>query len=580
MKPSIRLGLAVSAVGLLAWSTWGPPNAARRLGAAQRESVSVEPDEPPINDAQPKPDALCQQPTIAGPLEYDPRLIQPLVDEARSRGNARRGAMLFASPHFACISCHRVGQQGGATGPDLSNIGKTQTPEQVVESLLWPKRQVKPEFSAHLVLTTDGKQHQGYKVSESPEELVLLDPSNGVKEKIKLADIEERREVGTLMPDGLSTAMTAVERRDIVRFLTDLGRDSALAGLVRTLSHEPASFPFNKEPLHPEQWPNRAHFVNRDRLYDFYAKEAEYFRQQPDVPLILPEYPGLDGGAFGHWGNQNEETWADDRWNSTNLGSLLAGIFRGPGVTVPKGVCVRLGDQQELSACFNPQTLQYEAVWKGGFVKFSRVRHGFMDGMIQDGTPVPFEKSPRTDRPFVYHGFYRHGPRVVFAYRIGDVEYLDSPWVEQGKFVRTVAPADKHPLAASLGKGPVQWPQEIETRGHLGQVSPYAIDNITIPFENPWRALMFISGHDFLDDGTAFVSTMQGDVWRVTGLDAGLKHVKWRRFASGLAHALGLVIADKRIYVVGRDQVTQLHDLNADGEADYYECVSNAYATS
>jgi azurin len=47
-----------------------------------------------------------------------------------------------------------------------------------------------------------------------------------------------------------------------------------------------------------------------------------------------------------------------------------------------------------------------------------------------------------------------------------------------------------------------------------------------------------------------------------------------------LSHALGLVIADKKIFVVGRDQITQLHDLNADGEADFYECVSNAYATS
>src|SRR5205814_1420205 len=126
--------------------------------------------------------------------------------------------------------------------------------------------------------------------------------------------------------------------------------------------------------------------------------------------------------------------------------------------------------------------------------------------------------------------FYRAGKRVIFAYRIGDVEYLDSPWAEQGVFVRTVAPADQHPLAAALGKGPRQWPQEIETQGRRGAGSPYAVDNIGIPFENPWRALMFFSGHAFLDDGTAFLCTMQGDVWKVTGLDAGLEHVTWRRF--------------------------------------------------
>ena len=73
---------------------------------------------------------------------------------------------------------------------------------------------------------------------------------------------------------------------------------------------------------------------------------------------------------------------------------------------------------------------------------------------------------------------------------------------------------------------------------------------------------------------------MQGDVWRVEGLDATLDHVRWRRFASGLHQALGLVVADGKVYVLGRDQITRLHDLNGDGEADFYECVSNAYATS
>ena len=67
---------------------------------------------------------------------------------------------------------------------------------------------------------------------------------------------------------------------------------------------------------------------------------------------------------------------------------------------------------------------------------------------------------------------------------------------------------------------------------------------------------------------------MQGDVWRVEGLDQTLENVRWRRFASGLHQALGLVVADGKAYVLGRDQITRLHDLNGDGEADFYECFS------
>ena len=68
-----------------------------------------------------------------------------------------------------------------------------------------------------------------------------------------------------------------------------------------------------------------------------------------------------------------------------------------------------------------------------------------------------------------------------------------------------------------------------------------------------------------------------------SGASRGLtiaRNVRWRRFASGLHQPLGLVVADGKVYVLGRDQITRLHDLDGDGEADFYECVSNAYTTS
>jgi len=236
--------------------------------------------------------------------------------------------------------------------------------------------------------------------------------------------------------------------------------------------HAPAVFPVEGEPLHPEHWPNWQHAVNRDRLYDYYTKQAEYFRKQKPVPMLLPEFPGLDGGQFGHWGNQNEETWASARWNETRLGSVQCGIFRGAGVTVARGVCVRLGERGELSACFNPDTLNYDAVWSDGLVKFSSVRHGLLHGLLLDGRPMPPPLAHTPDKPFVYRGFYRHGLRVVFSYRIGDTEYLDAPWVEDGTFTRVVAPADDHPLKHLTTAGKPQWPQHLATRIVQGSRTP------------------------------------------------------------------------------------------------------------
>ena len=505
-------------------------------------------------------------------------LVKKLLAAARSDGDARRGALVFRSATLACLSCHKVAGTGGTVGPDLSEVARCLSPEEIIESVLWPKRKVKPEYVAIRVITLDGRSIQGYVKAESDKELTLLEPGTDKLHRLRKDRIDERFEVGSLMPEALVASLTAQQRNDLLRFLMELGKRDGLAALVH--DHTAAKFAYDRTPLRPEAWPNWQAPVNRDRIYDFYAKEADHFRKQRPVPLLLPEFPGLDGGKLGHWGNQHEEDWADDRWNRTDLGSLICGVFRGDGVTVPKGVCVRLGDRGELATCFNPETLCYEALWRDGFVKFSRVRHGFMNGLALDGKPLPRPEGKRPEKPFVYHGFYRHGKRVIFSYRLGDVEMLDAPWVEDGRFVRQVAPADKHPLAALTRGGPAQWPRAIDTAGSLGKGKPYAIDTIAPPFKNPWNALLFFGGHDFLADGTAVLCTMQGDVWLVEGLDDRLDHVRWRRFASGLHHALGLVVVDNSIYVLGRDQITRLLDLNGDGEADFYECFSNAYVTS
>src|SRR5258708_22790041 len=121
------------------------------------------------------------------------------------------------------MSCHVVGGQGGTVGPDLSTVGKCLPPHEIVESVLWPKRQVKAEYMAIAVVTTAGKILQGYKESETDKELVLREPGTKTTHRIAKREIEERREVGTLMPDGLAAPMSPEQRRDLIRFLLALG---------------------------------------------------------------------------------------------------------------------------------------------------------------------------------------------------------------------------------------------------------------------------------------------------------------------------------------------------------------------
>ena len=137
-------------------------------------------------------------------------------------------------------------------------------------------------------------------------------------------------------------------------------------------------------------------------------------------------------------------------------------------------------------------------------------------------------------------------------------------------------------LAAWTAPGERRWTAEIITQGvHADDDdATYVVDTITLPFDNPYGALFFVGGHDFFSDGRVALCTAHGDVWTVTGVDDDLQELHWRRFATGLFQPLGLKIVDDVAYVLGRDQITKLHDRNADGEADYYECFSNLQFTS
>ena len=588
-KPSVPGGLAVGQLvegglgcdGHIDWVRIS--KGIRRI--SKDAAAKIEKDEQTLNVWKfEKPEEKTSQ---FKPPEYSPELVTSLVEQAKQDGVAQRGLPLFAAAKSACLQCHKIGHHGGTVGPDLSKIGTQRTPAQIIESLLWPKREVKPEFTVIVAVTADGKVHKGYRQKSEADQLVLRDPASGTTVSIPTDEVEQEVVHGTLMPDGLTAAMSQRQQLDLIQFLTSLGKtdgpnpDVVSAVLAHTHSHAPAEFEYVRAPLNPEDWPNWQHHINRDRVYDFYAKQAEFFHGKSPRPMLLPEFPGLDNGQFGHWGNQDESTWAGDEWKTADLGSLQCGVFRiGSELTVPRAVCVRLGDKGELSVCFNPDTWKYEAAWSGGFLKTSSVRHGFVSAFSPDGDLVQLPDPPVVPQDFQYRGYYRHGKRVAFAFEAGDTIYLDTPWAENGRFVRTLAPLDSHPLRHLTEPGESLWPENIDTEIALGKASPYAVDTIRLPVETPWNVHVFGGGLDMLPDGSALVCTMHGDVWHVTGLEADSTNATWRRFASGLHHALGLIADDDGIFVLGRNQLTRLHDYNNDGEADYYECFSNAYRTS
>ncbi len=181
-------------------------------------------------------------------------------------------------------------------------------------------------------------------------------------------------------------------------------------------------------------------------------------------------------------------------------------------------------------------------------------------------------------------------PKDGYWLGLGGRLYLELPALPKGASFRLVlAKTDKVAAFARLLRGnvedlrpltkggPARWKQTPQTKGTPAPAgkAPYVIDHIDLPTDNPWRASIRFGGLDFFPDGRAALCTWDGDVWIVSGLDDRLQKVRWQRFASGLHQPLGLKIINGVIYTAGRDQITRLHDLNGDGEADFYENFNN-----
>ncbi|MCC5938197.1 MAG: c-type cytochrome [Lunatimonas sp.] len=141
---------------------------------------------------------------------------------------------------------------------------------------------------------------------------------------------------------------------------------------------------------------------------------------------------------------------------------------------------------------------------------------------------------------------------------------------------------DFKPTIPAIEKGsPARWKEKVLTKGELApDTALFVTDRLTLPVPNPWNRNVRVVDLDFFDKSKAAVVTFDGDVWILEGINAKLNRLSWKRFASGLYEPQSISVVDGQIYVYGKEGIVRLHDLNKDGEADFYENFSNIMAQS
>ncbi|HEX3314927.1 MAG TPA: HEAT repeat domain-containing protein [Gemmataceae bacterium] len=138
-------------------------------------------------------------------------------------GNAGRGKKLFFDlKGSACSKCHKVRGEGAEVGPDLSSIATRYDRAKLIESVLYPSKQILDGYDMTVVELKDGKVLQGLVRGDSGDELTLIDVE-AKKHVVKKDDIESRtKSKKSLMPDGIQVGMTLVEFSDLISYLESL----------------------------------------------------------------------------------------------------------------------------------------------------------------------------------------------------------------------------------------------------------------------------------------------------------------------------------------------------------------------
>ena len=150
--------------------------------------------------------------------------VEQLVEEVRAQGDRKRGAEIFRRPELGCLACHVVGEEGGRVGPDLNSIGAGQPIDFIIGAILEPNREVKESFEATEITTKDGDVYEGFLARSDAREVVIKDVAWQEEIRLRRDNIESLRDRGSLMPAGLVDSLDRAELRDLVRYLSELGK--------------------------------------------------------------------------------------------------------------------------------------------------------------------------------------------------------------------------------------------------------------------------------------------------------------------------------------------------------------------
>ncbi|MEE3178773.1 MAG: heme-binding protein, partial [Verrucomicrobiota bacterium] len=138
---------------------------------------------------------------------------------AADQGNASRGRVLFHANRSTCSLCHRIDNQGGTLGPNLSRIGAIRSAKDLFEAIVFPSATVVNGFESYLLADNRGNAHTGLIHRETADAIYLRQVNQQVV-RIPRGEVKTLlRSPVSLMPAGLEGILSDQDLADLVAYL-------------------------------------------------------------------------------------------------------------------------------------------------------------------------------------------------------------------------------------------------------------------------------------------------------------------------------------------------------------------------
>jgi putative heme-binding domain-containing protein len=126
----------------------------------------------------------------------------------------------------ACYACHRFGNAGGMTGPDLTGAGGRYSPHDLLDQIINPSKEINEQFAPIIVTKNNGEVISGVVVNLNGDGVMLNTDSSDPNQQVSI----DRKEVKSIeaskvspMPPMLLMMLKKEEILDLTAYILSGG---------------------------------------------------------------------------------------------------------------------------------------------------------------------------------------------------------------------------------------------------------------------------------------------------------------------------------------------------------------------